>query len=93
MSRRLIATRRRVEAARQAEYDGAWARAAAAAQALRAHAWRFRAAPDPALHLEFLEFAAGADPRADPALQGALQQLEALGAGMVEEWEESNGAV
>ncbi len=92
--RRLLSTRRLVPEERQSQYDTAWLRLHAAATERGAHAWRFLSAERADLYIEFLEFGAEKDPRADPAVAGALRQLETAFAdpppvaNRVDEWRE-----
>lgn len=87
--RRLVALRRRVPAARRAEYDALWGRLQREATALAARAWRFQDVRDDARFIEFLEFRLPADPRAQPAAAAALHALEAAFPVDVEEWREA----
>jgi hypothetical protein len=85
--RRLVSIRRAVEPASEPAYLELWQRLKTEANRLGAHAWRFRSTSDATAQLEFLEFRDGADPRSEPAVAGALRDLESLAqADAVEEW-------
>ena len=84
--RKLVSVRRRIDSADSARYEELWTQLVAAVRERGAHAWRFRSELDDAFFIEFLEFGAGADPRQSPAVSGALEALDGMGAGMLEGW-------
>ncbi len=84
--RRLVEIRRRIQRDSGGMYESAWRELETAVTATGSHAWRFRSADDADLYIEFLEFRASADPRSRPDVQSALQAMEALAPGSVEEW-------
>jgi hypothetical protein len=87
-TRHLVSTRRAVPANLSGEYAATWAKLRDAATESGAHAWRFASAAYPTEYLEFLEFAAAADPRAGERLKELLAELDRLGRGVSEEWDE-----
>jgi len=84
--RALVSIVRRVPEQIEREYRLAWAELRAAAQQAGAKAWRFHSARDGSHFIEFLEYPAEADPRASPAVAAALDRLEQLVPGTLEEW-------
>ncbi len=90
-TRRLVSTRRKVAAALSGEYDATWAKLREEATTSGAHAWRFVSAAYPTEYLEFLEFASATDPRARQQAMDVIEELERLGRGATEEWDESPG--
>jgi hypothetical protein len=90
-ARRLVSTRRTVDAELSGDYHTTWAKLRDEVTEGGAHAWRFVSAGYPTEYLEFLEFASGADPRARPQAAELLAELDLLGRGSSEEWDESPG--
>lgn len=84
--RTLLSVTRRVPPESVRGYGEAWGRLADAARGANAHAWRFRSAADPALFIEFLEFKGTDDPRLRPDLARAVEELDDLASGRMEEW-------
>jgi hypothetical protein len=90
-TRRLISTRRQVAADRSGEYHAVWAKLRDEVTGNGVHAWRFVSAGYPSEYLEFLEFASGSDPRVRSPAAELLAELDRLGGGTSEEWDESPG--
>lgn len=84
--RRLLSTRRKVEASERAEYDLTWGELESLIRSIGNHAWRFAAAQDPASRIEFIEFKGSRDPRSDRAVADLLRRLDSISAGRTEEW-------
>lgn len=88
--RRLISTHRRVPESAIPRYESGWAEVTQIARRMDLRAWRFRSENDPSRFVEFLEYGRGEHPSRRPELASALEGLEGISPGEVEDWRDAS---
>lgn len=88
--RRLISTLRRVSSSDLARYHDGWAEVTQIARRMDLQAWRFRSENDESRFIEFLEYGSGEHPSRRPEMAAALERLQGISRGEVEDWRDAS---